>query len=292
MDALEGQMLVKKGSTMMTVAQDEKSRDISPTWCLARAGSTTPAGQLEIATVKPHVMIPESPMVLKDDVELIKAQLHAQTQAFQALSHSITLLEQESHQQQGRIKELEDEVQFAARSPHGEMLDGLMQKRIQEVWKAMSKEVEGLQGSMIQKESSIENLSQEVLKSKKFLWEELEAVQEDQEVDITRNLVSIKKMQENQIKCTKFLTQMRVRIPSDASEAVDNKPTSEELNDIWSAVNTLRNSITSCNTWNDRRGSSRMKGRANRKHRKLSSPGTILSDSALHQHYSSPEYSS
>ncbi|KAH0628697.1 hypothetical protein JD844_010123 [Phrynosoma platyrhinos] len=200
-------------------------------------------GSLEIADVKPSVMLTESQMILKNDLELIKAQLHAQTKAFQALSHSITLLEQESNQQQNRIKELEEEVQFASHSTHGETVDGLMQRRIQEVWRAMAKEVEGLQGSMIQKENSMENLSQEVLESKKFLWEELEAVQselrrihqklKDQEVDITRNLVSIKKMQENQMKCTKILSQLRGKIPENTSEIVDNKPVSEELNDIW-----------------------------------------------------------
>ncbi|XP_044299316.1 coiled-coil domain-containing protein 159 isoform X3 [Varanus komodoensis] len=299
MDVLEGKMLATKGPAMMTIAQEEKNRDTSPSWYQARAGSMISAGQLEM---KPHVMIPESQVVLKNDLELIKAQLHAQTNAFQALSHSITLLEQESHQQQGRIKELEEAVQLASHSVPGEMLDGLMESRIQEVWKLMSKEVEGLQDSMIQKESSMKNLTQEVLESKKFLWEELEAVQgelqhihqklKDQEVDITRNLVSIKKMQENQMKCSKFLTQMRDRIPNDASHVADNKPMSEELNDIWSAINTLRNSISSCSIWSDRRGSSRIKGRANQQHRKPASPGTIFSDSALYQHHSSPEHSS
>ncbi|XP_044299315.1 coiled-coil domain-containing protein 159 isoform X2 [Varanus komodoensis] len=261
----------QNGPAMMTIAQEEKNRDTSPSWYQARAGSMISAGQLEM---KPHVMIPESQVVLKNDLELIKAQLHAQTNAVQLASHSVP----------------------------GEMLDGLMESRIQEVWKLMSKEVEGLQDSMIQKESSMKNLTQEVLESKKFLWEELEAVQgelqhihqklKDQEVDITRNLVSIKKMQENQMKCSKFLTQMRDRIPNDASHVADNKPMSEELNDIWSAINTLRNSISSCSIWSDRRGSSRIKGRANQQHRKPASPGTIFSDSALYQHHSSPEHSS
>ncbi|XP_042304121.1 coiled-coil domain-containing protein 159 [Sceloporus undulatus] len=257
-------------------------------------------GSLEIADVKPSVMLTESQMILKNDLELIKAQLYAQTKAFQALSHSITLLEQESNQQQNRIKELEGEVQFARHSAPEETIDGLMQRRIQEVWRAMAKEVEGLQGSMIQKESSVENLSQEVLESKKFLWEELEAVQgelrrihqklKDQEVDITRNLVSIKKMQENQMKCTKILSQLRGKIPENTSEAVDNKPMSEELNDIWSAVNTLRNSFPG-GIWSDKRGSSRTKGRVSRQHRKVNVPGSV-SDSAMHQHRSSSEHSS
>ncbi|XP_066469332.1 coiled-coil domain-containing protein 159 isoform X1 [Tiliqua scincoides] len=57
------------------------------------------------------------------------------------------------------------------------MFEGLMQRKMQEVWRAMTKEVEGLQSSINQKENSMENLSHEFLESKKFLWEELEAVQ-------------------------------------------------------------------------------------------------------------------
>ncbi|XP_053157639.1 coiled-coil domain-containing protein 159 isoform X2 [Hemicordylus capensis] len=304
MDALKEGMIIlaAKGTTGMITAKDEKSRATSPNWFLSRAGSNASAQtQLEMAIAKPPGLIPETQVILKNELEFIKAQLQAQTKAFQALSHSITLLEQESNQQQGRIKQLEEKVQFASRLAHGEMLEGLMQKKIQEVWRAMTKEVEGLQGSMIQKESSMENLSQEVLESKKFLWEELEAVQGElrrihqklnQEVDITRNLVSIRKMQDNQMKCTKFLAQLKGRVPGSTSESVDNKPMTEELNDIWSAVNTLRNSITTCNIWSDKRKAPRMKGHMSRHHRKPSSAGSFFSDSALNQHRSSSEHSS
>nr|XP_020647302.1 coiled-coil domain-containing protein 159 isoform X2 [Pogona vitticeps] len=299
MDALGGRRLATKAPTMMSIVTDEQSRDISPSWYLARAGSPSPEGSLEIAAMKPAAVIPESQMMPKNDLELIRAQLQAQTKAFQALSHSITLLEQESRQQQERIKKLEEEVQFAVCSPCGEAFDGLLKRRIQEVWKAVAKEVEGLHGSMIQKENSVQSLSQEVLESKKFLWEELEAVQgelrcihqklKDQEVGITRNLVSIKKMQENQMKCTRLLTQLRGKIPEDTPETVNNKPVSEELNDIWSAINTLRNSITS---WRDKRGSSRMKGQTSRQQRRSAVQDSSLSDSALHQRHRTSETSS
>ncbi|KAM6473454.1 coiled-coil domain-containing protein 159 isoform 1-T1 [Liasis olivaceus] len=300
---MEGNVLVAKGSATMTLAKDEQNHISSSNRCFARASSAALAGQVDLAMSKPQVAIPESQLTLKNDLELIRAQLHAQTKAFQALSHSITLLEQESNHQQGRINELEEEVQFAARLSHGEMFDGLIQKKIQELWRSMTTEVEGLQGSMIQKQSSVENLAQDVLESKKFLWEELESVQgelrhiqqklKDQEVDITRNLVSIKKMQENQMKCTKFLCQLRGKIPEDALEAVDNKPGTEELNEIWSAVNTLRNSIVNNSIRSDKRNSSRMKDRGSRHHRKTNSPGSNFSDSALYQHrHSSSEHSS
>uniref|UniRef100_A0A8C7E2W5 Coiled-coil domain containing 159 n=1 Tax=Naja naja TaxID=35670 RepID=A0A8C7E2W5_NAJNA len=262
---MDGKMVTTRSATM-TFAKDEQNHINSPNWRLARASS--PATAVELAGLEPQVPIPDSQLALKNDVELIRTQLHAQTEAFQALSHSITLLEQESSYQQGRINALEEEVKFAAHLSHGEMFDELIQKKIQELWKTTSKEVEGLQSSMVQKQSSMENLSQDVLESKKFLWEELESVQgelrrihqklKDQEVDITRNLVSIKKMQENQMKCIKFLTQLRGKIPEDALEEKD-KPGTEELNKIWSAVNTLRNSIMNNSTWSEKRNSSRMK---------------------------------
>lgn len=56
-----------------------------------------------------------------------------------------------------------EEVKFAAHLSRGEMFDELIQKKIQELWKTMTKEVEGLQSSMVQKQSSMENLSQDVL---------------------------------------------------------------------------------------------------------------------------------
>ncbi|XP_058028861.1 coiled-coil domain-containing protein 159 [Ahaetulla prasina] len=296
---MDGKMVTTR-STIMTLAKNEQNHINSPNWCLAQASS--PASAVELAGL-PQASIPESQLVLKNDVELIRAQLYAQTEAFQALSHSITLLEQESNYQQGRINALEEEVKFAAHLSRGEKFDDLIQKKIQELWRTMTKEVEGLQSSMVQKQSSMEKLSQDVLESKKFLWEELESVQgelrrihqklKDQEVDITRNLVSIKKMQENQMKCTKFLTQLRSKVPDGALEEKDHKPGTEELNEIWSAVNTLRNSIMNNSTWSEKRNSSRMKDRGSRQQRKTNLVDSNFSDSVLHQHRrSSSEHSS
>ncbi|XP_026572598.1 coiled-coil domain-containing protein 159 [Pseudonaja textilis] len=288
---MDGKMVTTR-STTMTFAKDEQNHINSPNRYLAWASSPTSA--VELSGLDPQASIPESQLALKNDVELIRAQLHAQTEAFQALSHSITLLEQESSYQQGRINALEEEVKFAAHLSRGEMFDELIQKKIQELWKTMSKEVEGLQSSMVQKQSSMENLSQDVLESKKFLWEELESVQgelrrihqklKDQEVDITRNLVSVKKMQENQMKCTKFLTQLRGKISDDALEEKDHKPGTEELNEIWSAVNTLRNSIMNNSTWSEKRNSSRMKDRGSRQQRKTNLVDSNFSDFVLYQH--------
>ncbi|XP_048343662.1 coiled-coil domain-containing protein 159 isoform X2 [Sphaerodactylus townsendi] len=165
-----------------------------------------------------------------------------------------------------------------------------MQKWTQDLWKAVVAEVERLHGSMNQKQTSMENLSQEVLESKKFLWEELEDVQaemrliyqklKDQEVDITRNLVNIKKLRENQVRCTKFLAQLRNR--GDASETVDHKPGNNKGNDD---VCTHCKSLSSYSIRSEKSGPRMRKQRSHpHPHPKASSPVSFMSDSALHQH--------
>ncbi|XP_015285313.1 PREDICTED: coiled-coil domain-containing protein 159, partial [Gekko japonicus] len=154
----------------MTVATDKRSGATSPSWFLSRAGSTA-------SVVRARRTAPEFQLTLKHDMELIKAQLCAQTKAFEALSHSITLLEQESRQQRSRIAQLEEELKYATCSSRGTAVEAVLQSRIQELWRAVAVEVQRLQASMNRKESSMENLSLEVLESKKILWEELEAVQ-------------------------------------------------------------------------------------------------------------------
>ncbi|XP_070597828.1 coiled-coil domain-containing protein 159 isoform X5 [Erythrolamprus reginae] len=106
---MDGKMVATRSATM-TFAKDEQNHIDSPNWCLARASS--PASTAQFAGLEPQASIPEFQLALKNDVELIKAQLHAQTEAFQALSHSITLLEQESNYQQGRINALEAKNSF------------------------------------------------------------------------------------------------------------------------------------------------------------------------------------
>lgn len=43
------------------------------------------------------------------------------------------------------------------------MFEGLMHRKFQEIWKAMNKEIEGLQDCIARKDNSLESLSQEVL---------------------------------------------------------------------------------------------------------------------------------
>ncbi|CAM5169771.1 unnamed protein product [Eretmochelys imbricata] len=280
MDALKGQVLTTKETTLITVSKEDKNRGNAPSGYLSRASSNAGLTQLETEAFETNAgmiqaMLPDSQKILTNELEIIKSQLHAQAKAFEALSHSVSLLEQESSLQQRKIQQLEEELSRACGPAQGEMFERLVDGKILEVWAAMAKEVEGLQESllerpdhrMIQRGDSLENLSLEILESKKFLWEELESVQgemrrihqklKDQEDDITKNLVSIKKMHENQVKCRKILSQLKGKGPGAeaALECVgrgrDSRPVKEELNDIWSAVNTLRNSMASCSLRGD-----------------------------------------
>ncbi|XP_030401868.1 coiled-coil domain-containing protein 159 isoform X3 [Gopherus evgoodei] len=321
MDALKGQVLSTKETTLITVSKEDKNRGNVPSCYLSRASSNAGLSQLETEAFETNgmiqAMLPDSQKILKNELEIIKSQLHAQAKAFEALSHSVSLLEQESSLQQRKIQQLEappllptEELSRACGPAQGEMFERLVDGKILEVWAAMAKEVEGLQESllersdhrMIQRGDSLENLSLEILESKKFLWEELESVQEDQEDDITKNLVSIKKMQENQVKCRKILSQLKgkgpgaERAPESVGGGRDGRPVKEELNDIWSAVNTLRNSMAHRSLRGDGQAAVRVTGRRSRRHRMSisASPPAPATEPALRlcQEESSSDHSS
>ncbi|TFK01407.1 Golgi to ER traffic protein 4-like protein [Platysternon megacephalum] len=324
MDALKGQVLTTKETTLITVSKEDKHRGNAPSCYLSRASSNAGLSQLETEAFETNgmiqAMLPDSQKILKNELEIIKSQLQAQAKAFEALSHSVSLLEQESSLQQRKIQQLEEELSRACGPAQGEMFERLVDGKILEVWAAMAKEVEGLQESllerpdhrMIQRGDSLENLSLEILESKKFLWEELESVQgemrrihqklKDQEDDITKNLVSIKKMHENQVKCRKILSQLKGKGPGaeGAPEPVgrgrDGRPVKEELNDIWSAVNTLRNSMAHCSLRGDGQAAVRVTGRRSRRHRMSisASPPAPAAEPALRlcQEESSSDHSS
>nr|XP_006124821.2 coiled-coil domain-containing protein 159 isoform X2 [Pelodiscus sinensis] len=277
MEELEERVRASK-ITLLTASKEDKSSANAPSYFLSRAIGSSGLSQLETEAFETNgmiqMMLPDSQKILKNELEIIKSQLHAQAKAFEALSHSVSLLEQESSLQQRQIQQLEEDMSRTCGLAQGEMFERLVDGKIQEVWAAMAKEVEGLQESllersdhrMIQRGDSLENLSLEILESKKFLWEELESVQEDQEDDITQNLVSIKKMQDNQVKCRKILSQLKGKglgpegAPESVSGGRDRRPVKEELNEIWSAVNTLRNSMDHCNLRGDSQAAVRVTG--------------------------------
>ncbi|XP_019337609.2 coiled-coil domain-containing protein 159 isoform X7 [Alligator mississippiensis] len=161
MEALRGFVL----STMeTTLIQGEKSRDPGPNCYLSRASSNT--GLTDAFEADGLIL----PMPLKDELELIKSQMQAQAQAFEALSHSLSLLEQESGQQQQKIQHLEEEL----RRTGPERLERTLEQQLQELRLALSRELEAAQG---QHRDPLDGLAEDVMQSKKLLCEELELVQ-------------------------------------------------------------------------------------------------------------------
>ncbi|XP_036595414.1 coiled-coil domain-containing protein 159 [Trichosurus vulpecula] len=217
----------------------------------------------------PTIMIPDSQKLLKTDLDYLKSQLQAQTKAFEFLNHSVTLLEKESSHQRVKIQELEEVMSLSCCPAQDDLIRRGAELGRQELWRALARGLqevkENLRGSEeVQRgrtTRSLLQLGQEIRESKKFLWEELEMLQEEvtyihqklksQEEEINKNLVNIKKMQKNQVKCRKVLTKMKQQGGMVSEEDTKSKDwwgqeeLEEELNDIWSAVNTLQNSIES-----------------------------------------------
>ncbi|XP_007488566.1 coiled-coil domain-containing protein 159 isoform X2 [Monodelphis domestica] len=214
------------------------------------------------------VMIPDSQKLLRIDLDSLKNQLQAQTKAFEFLNHSVTLLEKESSHQRVKIQELEV-MSMSCYPAQDDLIRRGAELGRQELWRALARGLqevkENLRGSEEAQRGrttrSLLQLGQEIRESKKFLWEELEVLQEEvtyihqklksQEEEINKNLVNIKKMQKNQVKCRKVLTKMKQQGSMVSEEDLKNKDSwgeeelEEELNDIWSAVNTLENAIES-----------------------------------------------
>ncbi|XP_068939126.1 coiled-coil domain-containing protein 159 isoform X2 [Petaurus breviceps papuanus] len=215
------------------------------------------------------IMIPDSQKLLRTDLDCLKSQLQAQTKAFEFLNHSVTLLEKESSHQRVKIQELEEVMSLSCCPAQDDLIRRGAELGRQELWWALARGLqevkENLRGSEeVQQGRTIRSLlqlGQEIRESKKFLWEELEMLQEEvtyihqklksQEEEITKNLVNIKKMQKNQVKCRKVLTKMKQQGGMVSEEDTKSKDwwgqeeLEEELNDIWSAVNTLQNAIES-----------------------------------------------
>ncbi|XP_072458392.1 coiled-coil domain-containing protein 159 isoform X2 [Notamacropus eugenii] len=215
------------------------------------------------------IMISDSQKLVRTELDCLKSQLQAQTKAFEFLNHSVTLLEKESSHQRVKIQALEEVMSLSCCSAQDDLIRRGAEIGRQELWRALARGLqevkENLRGSEeVQRGRTTRSLLQlglEIRESKKFLWEELEMLQKEvtyihqklksQEEEITENLVNIKKMQKNQVKCRKVLTKMKQQGGMLSEEDRKSKEwggpeeLEEELNDIWSAVNTLQNAIES-----------------------------------------------
>nr|XP_038936930.1 coiled-coil domain-containing protein 159 isoform X3 [Rattus norvegicus] len=221
--------------------------------------------------VKNTMLIPDSQKLLRCELESLRTQLQAQSKAFEFLNHSVTMLEKESCLQQIKIQQLEEVLNPTSRQ--GE--DGRKWSKEQtqhELYGALAQGLQGLQktlkeGEELQRSRTtrcLQLLAQEIRDSKKFLWEELELVREEvtfiyqklqnQEDEISENLLNIQKMQKTQVKCRKVLTKMKQQacdssswpeaegVPADSGGCWKDD-LQKELSDIWSAVHSLQSSI-------------------------------------------------
>ncbi|XP_028619686.1 coiled-coil domain-containing protein 159 isoform X2 [Grammomys surdaster] len=222
--------------------------------------------------VKNTMLIPDSQKLLRCELESLRTQLQAQSKAFEFLNHSVTMLEKESCLQQIKIQQLEEVLNPTSRQGEKDSRKWSTEQGRQELYGALAQGLRGLQKTLKEGEElqrarttrCLQLLAQEIRDSKKFLWEELELVREevtfiyqklqDQEDEISENLLNIQKMQKTQVKCRKVLTKMKQQafdssswpeaegVPAEGSGCCKDD-LQKELSDIWSAVHSLQSSI-------------------------------------------------
>ncbi|XP_076795883.1 coiled-coil domain-containing protein 159 isoform X5 [Arvicanthis niloticus] len=222
--------------------------------------------------VKNTMLIPDSQKLLRCELESLRTQLQAQSKAFEFLNHSVTMLEKESCLQQIKIQQLEEVLNPTSRQGEKDGRKWSTEQGQQELYGALAQGLRELQKTLKEGEElqrarttrCLQLLAQEIRDSKKFLWEELELVREevtfiyqklqDQEDEISENLLNIQKMQKTQVKCRKVLTKMKQQafdssswpeaegVPAEGSGCCKDD-LQKELSDIWSAVHSLQSSI-------------------------------------------------
>ncbi|XP_033257062.1 coiled-coil domain-containing protein 159 [Orcinus orca] len=228
-------------------------------------------GRPALPKPKSTVMIPESQKLLRCELESLRCQLQAQTKAFEFLNHSVTVLKDRCLQQI-KSQQLEEVLGPTSHQADKERHKWDVEEGRQELYEALAKGLQGLQKTLYDNEEvqrarttrCLQLLAQEIRDSKKFLWEELELVQEEvtfiyqklqaQEEEITENLVNIQKMQKTQVKRRKVLTKMKQHgyetstwpeteeLPPGGSGSWRDD-LQKELGDIWPAVHLLQNSF-------------------------------------------------
>ncbi|XP_038605534.1 coiled-coil domain-containing protein 159 isoform X2 [Tachyglossus aculeatus] len=224
---------------------------------------------------KVQILIPDSQSNLKNELVGLRSQLQAQTKAFEFLNHSVMLLEKESSLQQLKIQQLEDALSLVSCSAQEELLEHGLEQGLQELWGALGQRLQELGGNdhynkepqHQQCSHSLQQLAQEIHDSKVFLWEELKTLQDKvaqihqkltpsalplyypvlvtQEEEITQNFINIKKMQDNMVKCRKFLTKLKEQsglpLAEDLAGSKWAKEVEKELKNIRLNINTLQN---------------------------------------------------
>ncbi|KAK1153837.1 coiled-coil domain-containing protein 159-like [Acipenser oxyrinchus oxyrinchus] len=152
----------------------------------------------------------EAQKMLKDDLEAVKRHLFAQTKSVEAFNRTITLLERERSQQFNKIRAFQEELCRLGQVVDRQNQDSQLEKRFQVLSQELSRKLLFLRGLIEQRtthrlqtplpgcspglplcdsqqQEALNDITQEISESKKFLWEEMEAIRAEID-DIKQNL--------------------------------------------------------------------------------------------------------
>ncbi|KAK1153913.1 coiled-coil domain-containing protein 159-like [Acipenser oxyrinchus oxyrinchus] len=141
----------------------------------------------------------EAQKMLKDDLEAVKRHLFAQAKSVEAFNRTITLLERERSQQFNKIRAFQEELRRLGQVVDRQNQDSQLEKRFQVLSQELSGKLLFLRGLIeqgtthqlqtplpgcspglplcdSQRQEALNDITQEISESKKFLWEEMEAI--------------------------------------------------------------------------------------------------------------------
>ncbi|KAK6468740.1 coiled-coil domain-containing protein 159-like [Huso huso] len=141
----------------------------------------------------------EAQKMLKDDLEAVKRHLFAQAKSVEAFNRTITLLERERSQQFNKIRAFQEELRRLGQVVDRQNQDSQLEKRFQALSQELSGKLLFLRGLIeegttqhlqtplpgcspglplcdSQQQEALNDITQEISESKKFLWEEMEAI--------------------------------------------------------------------------------------------------------------------
>ncbi|XP_058864027.1 coiled-coil domain-containing protein 159-like [Acipenser ruthenus] len=141
----------------------------------------------------------EAQKMLKDDLEAVKRHLFAQAKSVEAFNRTITLLERERSQQFNKIRAFQEELRRLGQVVDRQNQDSQLEKRFQALSQELSGKLLFLRGLIeqgttqhlqtplpgcspglplcdSQRQEALNDITQEISESKKFLWEEMEAI--------------------------------------------------------------------------------------------------------------------
>ncbi|XP_069508982.1 coiled-coil domain-containing protein 159-like [Ambystoma mexicanum] len=205
---------------------------------------------------------------LKNEVEQLRCQLHCQRKSMECLNQTVGGLQSESCQHIQRIEQLKEDTKLISACAQEQKVECMMEEKIQEVWRAMMRELSNLKDYIKQwaeseqcnRNEALDALSRELQESKTFLWKEVENLRADleqvqsrlgcQEVEICNHQADIKAMKHIQAKSRKVLRQLvgsTADVIPDCPEVCcppGGKETMEkDLANIWATMSCLQSEM-------------------------------------------------